>query len=92
MTRLHGWRPTNQRVHYAAPRSRYKTTNFLAALRLGGLFTPLVVDVEIFAAYVRGQLAPQLRPGDIFVLDNLPTHKVRAAAAADAVHAHILFL
>lgn len=40
MTRLYGWGPTNERVHYPAPHSHYKTTTFLAALRLDGLFAP----------------------------------------------------
>ena len=61
----------------------------MAAFRLSGLLAPLVVDGplngDLFAAYVRQHLAPQLRPGDILVLDNLATHKVQAAI--DAVHA-----
>jgi len=97
MTRLYGWGPTNQRVHYAAPHSHYKTTTFLAALRLDGLFAPWVIDGalngDLFTAYVRKELAPQLRPGDILVLDNLSTHKVKAAVAAvHAVDARVLYL
>ena len=97
MTRLYGWGPTDQRVHYSAPQGHWKTTTFVAAFRLGGLFAPLVIDGalngELFAAYVRQQLAPQLRPGDILVLDNLPTHKVRAAVdAVHAVDARVLYL
>ena len=97
MTRLYGWGPTNQRVHYAAPHSHYKTTTFLAALRLDGLFAPWVIDGalngDLFTAYIRKELAPQLRPGDILVLDNLPTHKVKAAVAAvHAVDARVLYL
>lgn len=89
MTRLYGWGPTDRRVVDAVPHGHWKTTTFVAAFRLTGLLAPLVVDGalngEVFAAYVRQHLAPQLRPGDILVLDNLRTHKVKAAA--DAVHA-----
>jgi transposase len=97
MTRLYGWGPTDQRVPYAAPHSHYKTTTFLSALRLDGLFAPWVVDGalngELFTAYVRTELAPHLRTGDIVVLDNLPTHKVQTAVeAVHAVGARVLYL
>jgi transposase len=97
MTRLYGWGPTDERVNYAAPFGHWKTTTFVAASRLGGLFAPLVVDGalngDLFAEYVRTQLAPQLRPGDILVMDNLQTHKVKAAVdAVRAVDARVLYL
>jgi len=86
MTRLYGWGPTHQRVEYAVPHGHWKTTTFVAALRLDGLFAPMVVDGALsgplFVQYVRQLLAPQLRPGDILVLDNLPTHKVAGVAEA----------
>lgn len=90
MTRLYGWGPTNQRVIGTVPHGHWKTTTFLAAFRLSGLFAPLVVDGplngELFAAYVRQHLAPQLRPGDLLVMDNLRTHKVKGVV--EAVHDH----
>lgn len=97
MTRLYGWGPINARVNYHAPQGHWKTTTFVAAFRLTGLFAPLVIDGplngELFAAYIRQELAPQLRPGDILVMDNLPTHKVKAATAAvHAVDARVLYL
>jgi len=89
MTRLYGWGPTHERVIDAVPHGHWKTTTFVAAFRLGGLFAPMVVDGalngELFAQYVRQELAPQLRPGDILVMDNLQTHKVKGVA--EAVHA-----
>ena len=97
MTRLYGWGPTDRRVADPVPHGHWKTTTFVAAFRLGGLFAPLVVDGAltgpIFAAYVRQHLAPQLRPGDLLVLDNLSTHKVQAAVdAVHAVDARVLYL
>lgn len=80
MTRLYGWGPTCERVIDFVPHGHWKTTTFVAAFRLGGLFAPLVVDGAlngaIFLKYVEQELAPQLRSGDILVLDNLQTHKV----------------
>ncbi len=97
MTRLYGWGPTNQRVCYNVPQGHWKTTTFVAAFRLDGLFAPLVVDGamngELFAAYVQQHLAPRLRSGDILVLDNLAAHK--AAGVAKAVtsrDARLLYL
>ena len=97
MTRLYGWGPVGERVVYPTPFGHWKTTTFVAAFRLDGLFAPLVVDGaltgDLFAAYVGQHLAPQLRPGDLLIMDNLPTHKVKAAAAAvQAVGARVVFL
>ena len=97
MTRRYGWGPTAERVIDDVPHGHWKTTTFLAAFRLGGLFAPVVVDGalngELFVAYVRQHLAPQLRSGDILVLDNLATHKVAGVVAAvEARDARVLFL
>ena len=35
---------------------------------------------EIFEIYVETQLAPTLDPGDVVILDNLPSHKSEKAA------------
>ncbi len=86
MTRRYGWAQTSERVNYAAPHGPWKTTTFVAAFRLGGLFAPRVVDGAIhgalFLKYVRQELAPGLRSGDILVMDNLQTHKVKGVAEA----------
>ena len=88
MTRLYGWGPAGSRVADAVPHGHWKTTTFVVALRLGGLFAPLVIDGaltgELFVEYVRQELAPRLRPGDVLVMDNLPTHKAAGVAAAVA--------
>jgi transposase len=85
MTRLYGWGLTDQRVLDAVPHGHWQSTTFVAALRLDGLFAPMVVDGalngELFLKYVQQELAPQLRPGDILVMDNLQTHKVQGVAA-----------
>lgn len=84
MTRRYGWGPIDCRVVDAAPHGHWKTTTFVTALRLDGLFAPLVVDGALngalFLKYVRQELAPRMRSGDILVLDNLQTHKVRGVA------------
>lgn len=97
MTRLYGWGPTCDRVLDSVPHGHWKTTTFVAAFRLEGLLAPLVVDGalngEIFLKYVQQQLAPQLRSGDILVLDNLATHKVAGVAKALEVRgAQVVYL
>lgn len=68
------------------PHGHWRTTTFVAGLRLDGLDAPMPIDGpmngEAFLAHVRQVLAPTLRPGDIVIMDNLGCHKspkVRAA-------------
>lgn len=90
--RRYGRSPRGRRLVAKVPHGHWKTTTFVAALRHDGLTAPTVVDGAmngaIFLAYVRQQLVPTLRPGDIVVMDNLPAHKVagvrEAIAAAGA--------
>jgi transposase len=87
MTPAYGWGPTCERVVEAVPHGHWKTITFLGALRSTGLVAPLVVDGalngELFRAYVQQHLVRVLTPGDIVIMDNLPTHKV--AGVADAI-------
>ena len=46
-----------------------------------------------FLAYVRQQLVPTLRPGDVVVMDNLSSHKVAGVRQAlEAVGAQLVYL
>ena len=97
MTRLYGRGPKGGRVIDRVPHGHGKTTTFVAALRLGGLFAPLVVDGalsgELFREYVRQHLAPRLRGGDVLVMDDLATHEVAGVAEAVAAQgARVLYL
>lgn len=97
MTRSHGRAPLGQRLVDAVPYGHWKTTTFLAALRVGGLTAPLVVDGaingELFLAYVQQQLLPTLKRGDWVILDNLSSHKVEGIEKALAsVKARLVYL
>ena len=97
MTRPYGWGPRDQRVIEYVPHGHWMTTTYLAAMRSEGLFSPVVIDGalngEIFRAYVEQHLAPQLRSGDIVLMDNLPSHKVAGIAEAiRAVGAELVYL
>jgi transposase len=97
MTRPRGRSLCGTRLAAAVPYGHWKTTTLLAGLRTTGLTAPLVIDGavngEIFLAYVRQQLVPTLRAGDVVVLDNLASHK-RAGVreAVESIGAELLFL
>lgn len=86
MTRGYGRAPIGERVVGTVPHGHWKTTTFVAALRADGLGAPMVIDGamngDLFVAYVRQVLVPELRPGDVVVLDNLSSHKRVAAVRA----------
>jgi transposase len=82
MTRTHGYAPKGQRLQGEAPYRRWETTTFLGAMRAEGFIAPLVVDGamtgELFLAYVERVLIPELRVGDVVVMDNLSCHTQKA--------------
>lgn len=97
MTPLRGWGPKGERLEAKAPFGHWKTMTFIAALRHDRIDAPWVIDGPIdgalFAAYVKQQLAPTLRKGDVVILDNPGSHK--SAAARKAIWdkgAHLFFL
>lgn len=97
MARLYGWAPVGQRCRDSAPFGHWKTLTFIAGLRLSGLTAPWVLDGPMdgaaFRVYVRDVLAPTLKPGDVVVLDNLPSHKVAGVQEAIAARqAQVFYL
>ena len=97
MVRGYGHAPRGQRCVASVSQGHWQTTPFVGALRQRELVAPLVadgpMDGEMFRAYVDQCLVPVLRPGDIVVLDNLSSHKVRGVREAiAAVGARLLYL
>jgi transposase len=80
MTRRYGRCPRGQRRSASVPWGHWKTTTFVAALRVDGVTAPCVLDGPMngdsFRAYVEQCLVPTLRPGQIVIMDNLARHKV----------------
>jgi transposase len=60
----------------------------LGALGYDGLVATMTVDGftngDVFLAFLHKVLIPQLRPGQVVILDNLKAHKVAGVAAACA--------
>lgn len=79
MARLRGRAKRGRRVVGRVPWGHWKTVTFVAGLRADGIAAPLVVDCAmngaIFIEYVRQCVVPELREGDIVVVDNLAAHK-----------------
>jgi transposase len=84
MTRLRGRSRRGVRLKAKAPYGRWGTQTLIAGLRCDGLTAPWVVpgpmDRDAFNTYVRTQLAPTLKRGDIVILDNLAVHKSAKAS------------
>jgi transposase len=97
MARLRGRAPKGERLRAGVPHGHWRTTTFVAGLRLSGIDAPMLIDGAIngesFLAYVRQVLVPTLRPGDVVIMDNLGSHK-RAAVreAIEAAGAELRFL
>ena len=97
MARRFGRAPKGERLRAAVPHGHWKTTTFVAGLRLEGLVAPFVFDGPInavsFEAYVEQFLVPELKAGDIVVMDNLSSHKrPKVAALIEAAGASLLYL
>ena len=97
MARRSGRCAKGERLKAAVPHGHWKTTTFLAGLCHDRLIAPLVldgpIDGESFRAYVEQFLAPALSPGQIVVMDNLPSHKVAGIRQAiEARGASVLLL
>nr|WP_249168168.1 IS630 family transposase [Bradyrhizobium elkanii] len=86
MAPLRGWRPCGQRLQASARFGHWKTMTFIAALHHDQISAPWMIDGpingELFTLYVEKVFAPTLAPGEIVVLDNLGSHKGKAARQA----------
>jgi transposase len=97
MARRYGRAPRGQRLRVGVPHGHWKTTTFVAGLRPSGIVAPFVLDGpinrETFEAYVERVLVPDLRPGDVVILDNLSSHKgPRVRAVIEKAGASLRYL
>ena len=87
MTRSHGRCRRGERLRMGFPHGHRKTTTLVAGLRMTGMVAPMVLDGPIngdwFEAYVGQVLVPDLRPGDVVIMDNLSSHKRASGPRAD---------
>jgi len=76
MARSHGRCPRGERLRMSVPHGHWKTTTVIAGLRATGIVAPFVIDCpvnrDVFETWVDKVLTPELKPGDVVGLDNLP--------------------
>lgn len=88
MTRTYGWGHGGNRVVEAAPHGHWQTTTMLVAIRVDQVIPqaclafPGATDAQVFLTYIQQMLAPVLVPGNIVVMDNLASHKVKGVREA----------
>ena len=80
MTRRYGRGPRGERVREGVPVGRWRTLTVLGAVSTSGWVATMSVeaatDRDVFLAYLEHVLCPQLKPGQLVVMDNLAAHKV----------------
>ena len=97
MARTHRRCRRGERLHVGVPHGHWKTTTFIAGLTTRGMIAPFVLDGPInrsaFETYVERVVVPELRQGDIVVMDNLSSHKgPKVREMIEAAGASLLFL
>jgi len=97
MARTHGRCRRGERLRVGVPHGHWKTTTFVAGLTMRGMVAPWVLDGPInrdaFDTYVDKVLVPELRPGNVVVMDNLSSHKgPRVREMIEAAGASLLYL
>ena len=79
MTRTRARGPRGKRVVGKTPHGHWKMLSTIAAMTVNGMLTGCTfdgaTDTEMFLAFVERFLVPQLKPGQVVVMDNLPAHK-----------------
>ena len=97
MVRARGRCRRGQRLIGKSPWGHWNTTTFVAGLRCNEISAPCVLDGAMnghaFLTYLEKVLLPNLKAGDIVVMDNLAAHKVDGVRALiEAVGAKLLYL
>jgi len=97
MTRWRGRALGGQRLVGRIPCGKYQTSTLISGIRLQGPCAPWLfegpMNGEMFLAWVEQGLAPTLRAGEVVILDNLATHKIRGVREAiQARGARLMYL
>lgn len=80
MTPTHAYAPKGERAYGNVPKNRGENTSLIAAMSLNeGVNAAMTltgaVDGAAFETYVIEVLCPQLRPGQVVILDRLSAHR-----------------
>jgi len=85
------------RIHEAVSESNWRILTILGAMSTRGMIATMTIeeatDADIFLAYLDHCLCPALRLGDVVVMDNLSSHKVKGVRERiEAAGAELLYL
>ena len=87
LTRRYGRAVGRARVQEGTPAGHWKTLTVLGAVGPSGWVATMTIeaatDGDVFRAYLEHVLCPQLKAGQIVVMDNLSAHKVSGVRALD---------
>jgi transposase len=97
MTRAYARAPLGERACDSVPKNWGDNITVTAGLTLDGIVAPMMLhgamNARAFEAYVEQCLGPDLRPGDVVVLDKLGAHKPpRIRELIEARGAKLVFL
>ena len=97
MTRLYARSFDGERIADSTPQSHWHTTTMISSLRLDGSSESMAIegatDGDVFQVYVDKVLSPNLKPGDIVVMDNLSPHRMQGVRKSiEAKGAQLWFL
>jgi len=93
----YGWAPIGEKAPGKGTHGKWVNMTMLGAIALDGFRGFLTIDAgttsQVFNAFIEYELAPNLRPGDVVVMDNLSAHKNhKAKELIEAAGAEILYL
>jgi transposase len=93
----YGWAPIGKKCFGSAPHGDWKNMTMIGAIALDGVRGIFTVDAptttEVFCAFINAILAPNLKAGDLVVMDNLAAHKSEAVKTAiRALGADVFFI
>jgi transposase len=94
---VRGWAPRGQRLYGEKPGNRTGRTSAIAALCGRKLHSPFCFEgyctADVFNTWVEHSLVPNLKPGQIVILDNARFHQSkRTQALIKAAACKLLFL
>lgn len=98
LTRLSGRAPKGERLYDSeSPGNRGQNISLIGAMSIDGLIATLTVvgsvNTHVFLFYIQEVLIPQLWPGAIVLMDNLPVHRAYVIREAiEAAGAKLVFL
>jgi hypothetical protein len=84
---VHGYAPKGERLRLSVPRNRGKNTTLLSSMISEGMGPSMAVEgpttSEVFESYLEHFLAPELRRGQVVVMDNLGAPQAEEGEGVD---------